>query len=393
MATPEPRPPRIAIVRGAWNAAGGAERFVQRIATALAARGVELTLVARRWPQAGQDGLPGSVRVLEVDAFHIGRAWRDAAFARDVQRVVREQGFDLVQSHERIPGLDMYRAGDGVHRQWLALRRRQRGALRGMTDALSASHRTILRKERAMFTHPALRCVICNSEMVRDEIVRHYGVEPGKLAVIRNGLDLQRFRPPTPAEHQAARAALGLPADKTVFLFVGSGFDRKGVAVALRALARGDLRDKALLVIVGHDKHLARYQALAQSLGIAGAVRFDGARGDVVPSYHAADAFVLPTLYDPQSNAMLEAMGCGLPVITSTTSGAAELLSADSGHVVDALDDAAVAAAMTDLLDRQRCRRLGAAARAAIEPYTLERMTDDYLALYARLMPTPDQRP
>ncbi|RYY70021.1 MAG: glycosyltransferase, partial [Comamonadaceae bacterium] len=140
------------------------------------------------------------------------------------------------------------------------------------------------------------------------------------------------------------------------------------------------------LVIVGHDKHRARYEALAQSLGIAGAVRFEGPRNDVVPYYHAADAFVLPTLYDPQSNAMLEAMGCGLPVITSTGCGAAELLSGDSGHVVDALDDAALANAMEDLLDRAHCRELGAAGRRAIEPYTLERMTNDYLALYARLM-------
>ena len=384
----ETRPPRIAIVRGAYNAAGGAERFVQRIAAALAARGVELTLIARHWPQGGAGGLPPSVRLLQLDAFHIGRVWRDAGFARQVHAAVRREAFDLVQSHERIPGLDVYRAGDGVHRQWLALRQRQRGAWRAMADRLSASHRAILRKERAMFTHPALRCVVCNSDMVANEIVRHYGVDRAKLAVIRNGLDLQRFRPPTPDEHAQARRALGWP-DQPVFLFVGSGFDRKGVAVALRALARGTLHRQALLVVVGHDKHLARYQALARSLGVAQAVRFEGPRDDVLPYYHAADAFVLPTLYDPQSNAMLEAMGCGLPVITSTGCGAAELLSADAGYVVDALDDAGVAAAMEQLLDRAHGRRLGAAGRRAIEPYTLQRMTNDYLALYARLIGTP----
>ncbi|MGV3573095.1 MAG: glycosyltransferase family 4 protein [Ramlibacter sp.] len=389
MAPADAKPPRIAIVRGAYNAAGGAERFVQRIAAALAARGVELTLIARHWPQGGAGGLPPSVRLLEVDGFHVGRAWRDAAFARQVRLAVRREAFDLVQSHERIPGLDVYRAGDGVHRQWLALRRRQQGAWRGVADRLSTSHRAILRKERAMFTHPALRCVVCNSEMVREEIVRHYGVDRAKLAVIRNGLDLQRFRPPAPAQHDEARRALGWAGDRPVFLFVGSGFERKGVAVALRALARGTLAGKALLVVVGHDKHRARYQALAQSLGIAGAVRFEGPRDDVLPYYHGADAFVLPTLYDPQSNAMLEAMGCGLPVITSTGCGAAELLSAGSGYVVDALDDAAVAAAMEELLDRAHGRRLGAEARRAIEPYTLDRMTDDYLALYARLIGAP----
>lgn len=387
MAEPGAKPPRIAIVRGAYNAAGGAERFVQRIAAALAARGVELSLIARHWPQSGQGGLPASVRLIRAEAFHIGRAWREAAFGRAVHRVVAREGFDLVQSHERIPGLAIYRAGDGVHQQWLALRRRQHGPWRAFADRLSAGHRRVLRAERAMFTHPALRCVVCNSDMVRQEIMRHYGVEPARLVVIRNGLDLQRFRPPTAEERTAARTRLGWPADRAVFLFVGSGFERKGVAVALRALAQGPLRQQARLVVVGHDKHQARYEALARALGIADAVRFEGAREDVVPYYHAADAFVLPTLYDPQSNAMLEAMGCGLPVITSTGCGAAELLSADSGHVVDALDHAALAGAMTTLLDREHGRRLGARGRAAIEPYTLERMTDDYLALYARLMP------
>ena len=102
-----------------------------------------------------------------------------------------------------------------------------------------------------MFTHPALRCVVCNSDMVRQEIVRHYGVDPARLVVIRNGLDLQRFRPPTPQEHQEARARLGWPDDRAVFLFVGSGFERKGVAAALRAMAHGALRHQALLVLPG----------------------------------------------------------------------------------------------------------------------------------------------
>jgi UDP-glucose:(heptosyl)LPS alpha-1,3-glucosyltransferase len=120
-------------------------------------------------------------------------------------------------------------------------------------------------------------------------------------------------------------------------------------------------------------------------------VRFTGAQPDVLVYYQAADAFVLPTLYDPQSNAVLEAMACGLPAITTTGCGVAELLSPESGHVVDAFDDAALAAAMTDLLQPERARALGAAARRAIEPYSLDRMTDDYLALYARLMRAPVQ--
>lgn len=379
------RPPRIALVRGSWNAAGGAERFVQRIASALVVRGVELTLIARHWPATGEAGLPPAVRRLELDPFHIGRRWRDRSFARAVRETVAREAFDLVQSHERIPGLPLYRAGDGVHRQWLQIRQRKHGAWRGLGDALSAQHRAVLRVERAMFADPALRCVVCNSEMVRDEIVGHYGVAADKLAVIRNGIDLQRFRPPSPAERAAARERLAFPAGRSVFLFVGSGFERKGVEGALRAFARAGLQRQGLLVVVGHDKHRARYERLAHALGAADAVRFTGPQNEVLPYYQGADAFVLPTLYDPQSNAVLEAMACGLPAITSTGCGVAELLTPASGHVVDAFDIAALADAMADLARAEHARALGREARRAIEPYSLERMTDDYLALYARL--------
>ncbi|HET8745220.1 MAG TPA: glycosyltransferase family 4 protein [Ramlibacter sp.] len=389
---PAERPPRIALVRGSWNAAGGAERFVQRIAQALASRGVELTMIARKWPRGGEFGLPPNVRCVELGNFHVGRRWRDQAFSRAVREAVAREGFDLVQSHERIPGLPLYRAGDGVHRQWLALRGRKGGWWRRLGDALSAHHRMLLRTEREMFQHPALRCIVCNSEMVRDEIARHYGVAPEKMVVIRNGIDLQRFRPPEPAQRQAARERFGWPEDRTVFLFVGSGFERKGVEGALRAFAAGGLQDRALLVVVGHDKHLARYQKLAERLGVAGSVRFTGAQNDVLPYYHGADAFVLPTLYDPQSNAVLEAMACGLPAITTTSCGVAELLSPASGHVVDAFDVPALARAMADLLPRDHARALGAAARRAMEPYGIDRMTDDYLALYARLLGAPSLR-
>jgi UDP-glucose:(heptosyl)LPS alpha-1,3-glucosyltransferase len=384
------RPPRIAIVRSVYNPAGGAERFVQRIMGVLASRGVDVTLIARTWPRSTETGaLPNGVRLIQLSPFHIGRTWRDTGFAVAVRSAIAREAFDLVQSHERIAGLALYRAGDGVHREWLLQRQRKHGVLRGAVDKLSGAHRAVLRAEKAMFDHPALRCVVCNSDMVRADIMRHYHIDPGKLVVIRNGVDLRKFRPADAAERSAARASFGWPDGKTVFLFVGSGFDRKGVDIALQALARSDLQHHAMLVIVGRDKHQARYQALALSLGISGSVHFAGPQDDVVPYYRAADALVLPTLYDPQSNAVLEAMACGLPVVTSTGSGAAEVLGDGAGYVVDALDTHGLAKAMKALTDRLHACALGARARQAIEPYTLERMSTDYLALYARLMANP----
>jgi len=167
-------------------------------------------------------------------------------------------------------------------------------------------------------------------------------------------------------------------------LHVGSGFERKGVSAFLEALARAPAKPWGL--VVGRDKHAARYAVLARRLGVDRRVRFLGGVSDVRPYHAAADAFVLATLYDPQPNALLEAMASGLPVVTTRTCGAAELLAEGvSGFVRDALDVDGLAGAM-ERLDPGSARRMGEAARAAVAAFTPEVMAAEYVALYRRLL-------
>jgi UDP-glucose:(heptosyl)LPS alpha-1,3-glucosyltransferase len=106
----------------------------------------------------------------------------------------------------------------------------------------------------------------------------------------------------------------------------------------------------------------------------------------VRPFLAASDAFVLPTLYDPFPNAALEAMACGLPVVTSTKCGAAEIVrEGENGFVRDALDVGALAQCL-DRLDPPTARRMGEAARESVAPLTPEAMGREYLALYERLL-------
>ena len=110
---------RIALVRQRYNPFGGAERFVERAMSALAAQHVELTLLTRAWPKEAESGAAGAAkdwRLIRCDPFYLGRVWRDWSFARAVCAAVKSHSFDLVQSHERISCCDVYRAGDGVHR-------------------------------------------------------------------------------------------------------------------------------------------------------------------------------------------------------------------------------------------------------------------------------------
>jgi hypothetical protein len=108
---------KLAIVRQRYNPYGGAERIISRALPYVEKKGAAVTLITR-----SAEGW-GARRVLRVDPFYAGSLWRDWSFARAAREAWRREGFDLVQSHERIPGCDVYRAGDGVHRRWLEIRR------------------------------------------------------------------------------------------------------------------------------------------------------------------------------------------------------------------------------------------------------------------------------
>jgi UDP-glucose:(heptosyl)LPS alpha-1,3-glucosyltransferase len=317
------------------------------------------------------------VHSLRLDPFYLGRTWRDASFSRAVQGLIAERRFDLVQSHERIPGCDIYRAGDGVHATWLDLRGRA-------TDRFAPWHRYTLRAEAEMFRHPRLRAVVCNSRMVRDDIARRFGIAVDKLHVIYNGIDLDHFHPRLREEQGLAlRRKTGVDPATPLMLFVGSGYERKGLPTLLRALAEMRRKD-ALLWVVGRDRQEAVMRKLAQTLGVDGRVMFLGAQTDVRPFYGAADLFVLPTRYDPLPNAALEAQACGLPVLTTTTCGAAELLTDESGVVVGAGDVAAIAGGLDGLCGRARTMR--DAARGAVAHLDPAGMAAQLVALYSRLV-------
>lgn len=376
----------IAIVRQRYNPFGGAERFVERALAALSEQNMRVTLITRQW-----DGAEASAQnVLLCKPFHIGRLWRDWAFARSVQRAMAQNKFDLVQSHERIAGCDIFRAGDGIHAAWLEQRARAIGSFSRLMQRISPWHRYTLAAESAMFLDARLKAVICNSEMVRKDIAQRFPSITHKLHVVHNGVDLARFHPEARAQHrEAVRGQLGVSEQTPVIVYVGSGFARKGVPQLLEALREAVLKD-AHLWVIGKDRAESKLKKRAQAYGLSDRVHFLGAQKDVVPYLAAADAFALPTLYDPMPNAALEALACGLPVLTSHTSGAAELITAENGVVTDALEIPAIAHGLAQLLsqaaDPNQREIQSRAARQAVQDLSTQDMAVRQIALYRTLL-------
>jgi UDP-glucose:(heptosyl)LPS alpha-1,3-glucosyltransferase len=372
---------RLAIIRQRYAPMGGAERFFEGALEALLERNVAISLYTRSWPQT-------KLQLIEpviCDPWFAGSLWREWGFARAVGRVIGRSKANLVESHERLLCCDVYRARDGVHAVWLDERRKGATALERLRLTLSPYNRYMLGVERRLFASPWLQAVICNSKMVRDEIRDRFGLPESKLPVVYNAVDTEVFHPHLRAERSGLLKRNGIDEAATVFLLAGSGYEHSGAGAAIEALA--ELPPPAHLIITGRGRHADRYRELARSLGVADRVTMTGAETDPRIYYGAADAFVLPTLYDPSPESTLEAMACGLPIVTSTKSGAAELLlEYDGGLVCPAGDVAGLAAQMRTLLDPVTRSRLGVNARRAVLPLTPAAITLQLVLLYRDLL-------
>jgi len=372
---------RLAIIRQRYDPEGAAERFLEGALEALLERNVAITLYTREWPATKLQLIEPAI----VDPFYLGPLWRDAGFARAVAKDVAATRANLVQAHERVLTCDVYRPGDGLHATWLEQSQRDASAAARWRAALSPWHRYTLAMERKLFASRWLRVVLCPSQMVRDDIRARFGIPEERLPVLPNAVDANRFSPALAVHRERIRERHRIAADAPVFLLVGSGFRRKGVAVALAALA--GVPAPAHLVVVGNDDRVGSFERIAQEHGVRERVTFAGYQADVAPYFGAADAFVLPALYDPSPDATMEAMASGLPVVVATQSGVADLAAAhDAGFVHDALDAGAFAASMRALLEASVREAMGARARDAVLPFSPSAMTLKLVLIYKELL-------
>ncbi|MCS2151580.1 glycosyltransferase family 4 protein [Scandinavium goeteborgense] len=370
---------RLAIVRQKYRPDGGAERFVSRALTALSSQDLELNVITRQWQGEKQDDW--NIHICNPQKW--GRISRERGFAHAARQLWQAEQFDIVQSHERIPGCDIYRAGDGVHRRWLLQRQRILPNWRGQLLMLDRYHRYVMGAEKAMYQAKELKAVICNAEMVKNEIIEDFGVDAKKIHVIYNSIDSSRFVPAQSVQRLALREQLGIPGEAVVLCFVGSGFERKGLAAAIKAIANTD----RYLLVVGQDKAEQHYKALAQSEGCSDRVRFCGMQKETLPFYQAADGLLLPTLYDPFPNVILESMACGLPVITSDTCGGSEFIEQGlNGFVCDALDISRLKEAVMTIPSLEYDNKMGMAARHKVMDATPERLSKQLITLYQTLL-------
>jgi UDP-glucose:(heptosyl)LPS alpha-1,3-glucosyltransferase len=325
---------KIAFIRRHYTPHGGAERYVERLSRHLVEQGHEIHLFSHYWPESEGTTIHPvpmlkGMGLLKLWSFNVG-----------VKRFLAKASFDVVQSFEKTWCQDVYRAGEGCHREWLA----QRGKYETFPETLGAKinpfHWLTLVMERKLFEGSSTQFFIANSQRGKREILAHYRVSPEKIRVIYSAVPFKAPLSLTDKDRPEKRK-------EKILLFVGSGFQRKGLFFILKALPLVLKQADVRLLVVGQGDQ-KRATALAGRLGILDKVSFTGPVKDVIPFYLEADAFVLPSIYEPFSNACLEAMAFGLPVVTTEMNGASEdILPGQNGYVIKEPNDLE---ALSDLL-------------------------------------------
>jgi UDP-glucose:(heptosyl)LPS alpha-1,3-glucosyltransferase len=308
---------------------------------------------------------------------------RPLFFARAVRKWGRKNPDWLLFSLERVPGADVFRAGDGCHAEWL----RRKRPLRPVTwplDFLRPLNLSYLYLEKSLFTSDTLKSVISIAARGKEEIIRRFGVAPEKISVVYHGVRL----PGNLEEGRCqARAQLlsrfGIGKEEPIFLFVGSGFRRKGVGVLVDAailLAAKGISFRVIVVGKGNPRPYLR-RAVRGSAGDR--VFFTGPVSGATDFYRGADAFLFPTIYEPFGIVCLEAMAHGLPVVTTRICGASEVLTeGESGFILeDPFDPVSLADRMERLVDKDLRQNMGKAARRVAESMPKERNLRETLSV------------
>jgi UDP-glucose:(heptosyl)LPS alpha-1,3-glucosyltransferase len=234
--------------------------------------------------------------------------------------------------------------------------------------------RAALALERKRLSEGRFLRLVAPSRRVKDELIRHYQVDPERVDVVWNGIDRERFRPlDDPSERSRIRASWGASETERLLLFVGQDPERKGFAAALAVARELGVR----LVYVGAA------EVEAHGEGVVAA----GVRADIESCYRAADALIAPSYYDPFGGAVLEAIACGLPAVATDRIGSTERFvgtALEELFIKDPDDHRALLAAARRALERGERERFRAAAASALAGAELSAWGDQMEAILRR---------
>lgn len=317
---------RLALVLYKYFPYGGLQRDCLRFASALTQRGHHCRVYCIAWQGERPAGV--DVRCFPVNALRSHT--RNERFLERVRADLAADAVDAVIGFNKMPGLDIYFAGDSCY-----LERAQRE--RGQLYRRSARFAHFAKWEAAVFAPVSDTQILLLSESQRESFSRHYATPAQRMHLLPPGVAPERRAPADASERRkAVRARLALDTQSLALLFVGSGFTTKGLDRAIIALAHLRIQQPnviARLLVAGQDKP-RRFQRLARRLKVADKVEFLGGRDDIADLMLAADLLIHPARDEAGGIVLLEALAAGLPVVATDVCGYAQHVAAARAGIV-----------------------------------------------------------
>jgi UDP-glucose:(heptosyl)LPS alpha-1,3-glucosyltransferase len=325
----------IAILKSGIGSVGGLEKYTLNLANAFATKGFKVSLLTSGNTQKVSLPHPGIqlINLGHFPKFSFYPIWR---FDQLCQEWIKKHNPEFVFGMDRNSYQTHYRAGNGVHAEYLERRGPQESLLKRLSFKINPQHQMILNFERKTYENDNLKALFTNSDMVKNEILKHYSTNPEIIYTVHNGVewnDMQQDFDVWEFNQVETIRELRLNPTCYQFLFAGNGFKRKGLLTLIEALKKLSWSNYQLS-IVGNDKDMKDYKSLVHKYHLDEKVKFFGLRKDIRRFYSVADCLVIPSLYDPFANVTVEALAMGLYVISSNSNGGHEVLTPESGTIL-----------------------------------------------------------
>jgi UDP-glucose:(heptosyl)LPS alpha-1,3-glucosyltransferase len=362
---------------------GGCSTYITDLSRRLIADHHEVHLYACRWDEKA---LPSEIRYHAMPSPRGPRWWRPWRFGRMCEAALSLASHDVSVGFDKTWGQDVLYPQGGLHVASVEhnLHKYSNSIARLAANCskwLDVAHWSFQRLERKQYLGPRPPLIIVNSNMVCRHFEHYYSVKPENLRVIRSSIDPSRFSEQDRLKRRSEwRDRHDISPKDTVGLFAAMNYRLKGLEPLLYAaseLLHGThygARCKDFRLVVAGNPEFRRWQQLSRRLDIAGRVSFIGLCREMRDAYFASDFLVHPTFYDPCSLVVLEALACGLPVITTRSNGACELMtSSQEGYVVQNPHDfRKLAWCLSQLLEPRRRAECSQAARKTASQWTFE---------------------
>ncbi len=356
---------------------GGLERYTYFLSRELIRAGHEVHIFANTWQEET------GIIIHRVPMVSLSSPAKNLSFAFFTNRALSEIKFDIIHSMERIFYQDIFRVSDGINP--VQIQQKYPNPVVRFIKKIGPRRLALSYLEHKIFMDKGCKVVMTNSELVKRNIIEHYMMDPDKIVVIYNGVNISRFNPKVKEKYRKSlRNKYSIKKDEIVLIFVSNNFRLKGLDLVLEAMSL--LKNNRIrLFVIGADNYRTYLRwAINNSLGDQ--VLFLGPKKNIEKYYAASDIFVLPTLYDAFANVCLEAMACGLPVITTDSNGAAEfILDRENGYILKTQKAVELSARIKALEPLSERSRMGDSAAAKATCFTMEKHIKELLKLYKRI--------